>query len=150
MHCCCAMRTVARCPKMLESPPFVRGHMATFAVDILARRPALLEIPTAFSLTAVLFAVLDVLRPLLPFMCVSTRRVQHGLAPFRFPRLPLFRFVRLFCLASSAAAGSTCCKWNACCVTATTTVRGSGGGTCHLAITTSRWHYLPCCDRCWR
>ena len=48
-------------------------HVAALAVDILARSPALFEEATALTRALELFAVLDVVRHLLPFVRFSAR-----------------------------------------------------------------------------
>ena len=74
------------------SPSFVRRHVASLAVYILARGPALLEKAAAFTGATKLLAVPDVLGPLLPLVPVSTRGFESRFALLRLPTLPLLRF----------------------------------------------------------
>ena len=76
-------------------------YVATLAVYVLARCPALFEESAPFALAAILFAVLDVLGPLLPLMLFAARRAQICLAIFHRPRGAFLGFCTLLATSSS-------------------------------------------------
>ena len=51
-------------------------NVASLAVDVLTRRPALLEKAAALSLAPDFFAMFDILGPLLPLVLVPARRAH--------------------------------------------------------------------------
>ena len=78
----------------------MRWNVASLALYVLTRRPALFEEATPLTLAAKLLAVLDVVRPLYPLVFVPARRAQIVFALSHSPACPFSRFGSL---ASGAA-----------------------------------------------